>query len=42
MIHTYFLLVIGNWKIEKWHLWHAVTVRSPNGKNPRMEWKKVI
>jgi hypothetical protein len=42
-IHSYFVLVIGNWKIEKWHLWHLQRTRAVNNPNVSwLEWKRVL
>lgn len=42
-MHVYFLLVLGDWKFERGHLWRLKRgVTATNGRNPRNEWRKVI
>jgi hypothetical protein len=37
-----FVVRLGDWMFDNWHLFHWESTASPNGKNRRFVWRKIL
>lgn len=41
-MHRHFLVVVGQWKFENWHLYRLGTTQNRTGKYTWKVWRRVI
>ncbi len=41
-MHRHFLVVVGQWKFEGWHLYHYVQTSNVKGNVTWMKWERIF